>query len=193
AWLAFIAFVLIVASMRQAVRDVPHGFWERSTIRLKYLAGFSSLRSRAALDEELYYVADYNLGANLRVAEAVAERTQPDDHVYVWGFEPSIYWLSERAPASRFIYNVPQRAQWQQRHARQLLIKELQAVPPAIVVVQQNDVFSAVTGDHLDSKSSLMEFTPLSRMLDTRYELVSVIEDFEIYERIEPEPSKEVP
>src|SRR5690606_18973042 len=152
AWLAFIAFVLIVASMRQAVRDVPHGFWERSTIRLKYLAGFSSLRSRAALDEELYYVADYNLGANLRVAEAVAERTQPDDHVYVWGFEPSIYWLSERAPASRFIYNVPQRAQWQQRHARQLLIKELQAVPPAIVVVQQNDVFSAVTGDHLDSK-----------------------------------------
>ncbi len=183
AGLAFAAFVLVVASMRQAVYDLPYSFWQRSAFRIQYLLGIGSEQSRAQLEDRLYRAADFSLGANRRVAEEVAARSAVDDTVYVWGFEPSIYWLSDRAPSSRFIYNVPQRARWQQQHARDLLFRDLKSSPPSVVVVQHNDIFPAVTGDSLDSSAALDEFRKLDELLTRHYELVNTVEDFEVYER----------
>ena len=156
---------------------------------MEYLLGLSNLRSREALDQELYRVADYNLGANRRVAQEVATRTEENEPIFVWGFEPSIYWMSHRAASSRFIYNVPQRAQWQREHARNVLSRDLARRPPAIVVVQHRDVFPMVTGGYLDSAEALDEFDDLQRLIAARYELAATIEDFEVYER-RPEPPK---
>jgi hypothetical protein len=186
AMLAFATFVFVVASMRRAVNDVPYGFWQRSGMRLEYLAGLGSVHSRAALDQELYRVADYSLGANRSLAQELRERTNPNDPVYVWGFEPSIYWLSGRRPSSRFIYNVPQRAQWQQEHARRLLTADLDATPPAMIVVQHNDIFPVVTGDNLDSSASVADFPWLSRLLAANYEQLMTTEDFDLYGRLQP-------
>lgn len=186
-WLAFAAFMLVVASMRRAVYDVPYGFWQRSAMRLEYLFGLGPFHSREALDQELYRVADYSLGANRRVAQEVTNRTNTGDSIFIWGFEPSIYWLSDRPAASRFIYNVPQRAQWQRDYARQLLSRDLKHKPPAIVVVQHDDVFPMVTGGNLDSSEALRGFEKLDHWLTARYQLATTIEDFEVYER-RPEP-----
>jgi 4-amino-4-deoxy-L-arabinose transferase-like glycosyltransferase len=38
-----------------------------------------------------------------RVAAAVDARTAPDDHIFVWGQFPEIYWASNRLPATRFL------------------------------------------------------------------------------------------
>ena len=190
AWLAFATFALVVASMRRAVYDVPYGFWRRSAMRLEYLAGLGSLHSRAALDQELYRVADFSLGEDRRVAEEVIERTDAGDYIFVWGFEPSIYWLSQRAPASRFIYNVAQRAAWQQSAARLSLMADLKQRPPKVVVVQHNDVFPVVTGDHLDSARSIGDFAELEKMLATEFKLVSTVEDFDLYRRL---PADQLP
>ena len=186
AWLAFAAFVLVVASMRRAVYDVPLGFWQRSLIRLEYLIGSGSVRSRAALDQKLYRAADFDLSADRRVAEEVMDRTSPEDPIFVWGFEPSIYWISERSPASRFIYNVAQRSPWQRERARALLVQDLERKPPAMVVVQHGDVFPAVTGSSLDSAGALYDFEPLREMLSSKYQLVTRLEDFEIFQRRVP-------
>jgi hypothetical protein len=183
AWLAFVAFILVVGSMRRAVYDVPLGFWQRSLARLEYLMGSRSLRSRAALDEKLYRAADFSLNADRRVAQEVMDRTSVEEPIFVWGFEPSIYWLSERAPASRFIYNVAQRSPWQREQARALLVKDLERRPPEIVVVQHSDVFPAVTGSELDSAAALYDFEPLRQMLSSEYQLVTKVEDFEIFQR----------
>jgi len=180
---AFATFVLIVASMQRAVADVPYGFWQRSAMRMEYLLGVGSIHSRETLDQELYRVADYNLGANRRVAQEVATRTEENEPIFVWGFEPSIYWLSDRASSSRFIYNVPQRAQWQREHAREVLTRELARRPPAIVVVQHHDVFPMVTGGNLDSAQALYEYDALQQLIASKYELTTKIEDFELYER----------
>lgn len=183
AWLAFGAFVLVVASMRRAVYDVPLGFWQRSLVRLEFLVGSSSLQSREMLDEMLYRAADFNLGADRRVAREIMDRTNPEEPIFVWGFEPSIYWFSERAPASRFIYNVAQRSPWQREQARARLTQDLKRKPPAIVVIQHEDVFPAVTGSNLDSAQALYEFEPLRELLSSHYQLVTQIEDFEIFQR----------
>jgi len=176
----YATLVLILGSLRTAVRDLTDTFWARSQERLAYVVGASRAKTRAELDALLYHVADYSLGANRDVAEAIAEITPKDASVFVWGFEPSIYWLSERAQASRFIYNVAQRVSWDREAARETLMREL-GNPPRVIVVQHEDVFSYVTGDFLDSHQALATFPELYDLLSTRYDKLRSVEDFDLY------------
>jgi hypothetical protein len=150
-------------------------------MRLGYLLGTGKFGTRAELDRELFRVADYSLGADRRVAEEISGRTNADDAIYVWGFEPAIYWLSRRPAATRFIYNVPQRSEWQQDYSRRELEKDLAKSPPEIVVVQHHDIFPTVTGNRLDSHGALSEFPKLRTLIDTRYRWVKRIEDFDVF------------
>jgi hypothetical protein len=180
---AFSAFIVAVTAMREAARDLPQGFWERAQSRLAYVFRQPPYDSREALDRHLYYVADYNLDADRAVALELRSRTGSKDPIFVWGFEPVIYWLADRAPSSRFIYNVPQRTEWERDYARRELMREIKQRPPEVFVVQRNDVFPAVTGQLSDSKNDLLGFPELMLWLDERYERVTTIEDFELYER----------
>ena len=100
--LAFAMFVVVCIAMRQAVGDLPQDFWDRSAMRFRYLFRMAPYERREALDEELGYVADYNLSADRAVARELRARTRAGAHVFVWGFEPVIYWLAERPPAIAF-------------------------------------------------------------------------------------------
>lgn len=178
---AFLSFVVVVTSMRSPVRDLPEGFWRRSLLRLGYLFHTGPLSTREELDKELYYVADYNLDADRRVAIEVSRRVPEDRPIFVWGFEPAIYWMSGAGSSSRFIYNVPQRAEWQRDKARRDLMDDLRKRPPAMVVVQRRDVFPLVTGSPYDSVDSLPDFPELLNWLAAGYEHSTTIEDFELY------------
>lgn len=184
--LAFVSFVVVAASMRTAVRDVG-SFWSRSVSRLAFAIGASAYESRELLDRELYKVADYNLGANRQVAVALQHAVADTATIYVWGFEPGIYWMSDRAPASRYIYDVAQRVPWARERARTELLAELERAQPAAIVVQHGDRFPWVTGDGDDSAEELRDFPELYRLLSDRYQLDRSIEDFDIYLRAPPE------
>lgn len=180
---AFFSFVAVAVPMRYAVGDLPQTFWERSWIRFRYLLQIPPYDARETMDAELGYVADYNLETDRDVARRVRERTAPEESVYVWGFEPVIYWLSDRKPSSRFIYNVPQRTRWERTRARSELLQDLATNPPAVIVVQRNDYFSFVTGSNLDSKGELNEFPELLRVIDRDFTYSTSVGQFEIYER----------
>jgi hypothetical protein len=187
---AFFSFVVVAVPMRYAVRDLPQFFWERCAIRLQFLLQAPPYDSREAMDQELSYVADYNLASDRRVARAVAQRTGSDDTVYVWGFEPAIYWLSERRPASRYIYNVAQRSSWESEHARRGLMTDLWKRPPKVIVVQARDVFPSVTGTNTDSRDELPSFPELYALVQAEYELVTRVDFFDVYQRrAEPQSS----
>ncbi len=188
--LAFASFVVVAVLMREPVRDLPQTFWERSALRLEHLMRPASPQERESLDEQLAYVADYKLSADREVAREIAQRVPPGEPVFVWGFEPVIYWLSEREPASRFIYNVPQRAPWERKHARAELTRDLKQNQPAMIVVQRNDVFPAVTGSLSDSRQSLLRYPALKSLLEQDYQLARRIEDFELYAREPLTPSE---
>ncbi len=184
--LAFAAFVVVAATMRVPVRDLG-STWERAALRTSYLLGVSNFSTRELLDRELYRVADYNLDANRRVAMEIRERTSPDAYVYVWGFEPGIYWLSQRRAPTRFIYNVPQRARWGREETRRELLDDLQRNPPEIVVVQHQDRFWWVTGDDYDSAEAMRAFPELRERLSQDYELDTSSEDFDLYQKKPPD------
>jgi len=180
---AFTTFVLACVAMRLAVNDLPQDFWDRSALRMKYLLRLTPYAGREALDVELATVADVSLSADRAVARELNAHTRPDAPVFVWGFEPVIYWLAARPPATRFIYDVPQRTPWQRERARDELMQDLRRTPPQAIVVQHNDVFPMVTGDTLDSHRSLATFPALAELIETRYELSTTIEDFDVFVR----------
>jgi hypothetical protein len=181
--LAFVAFGLVALSMRSLVHDLGASYWERSLKRTLLLLERGPYVLRDFLDRELYAVADYNLGADRDVALEIQTRVSKEGKVLVWGFEPGIYWLADRNPATRFIYNVPQRAHWERAHARELMLADLGRQPPAMIVVQHGDRFRWVTGDDDDSAQALAEFPELRQLIDQQYVLAATVDNFDLYER----------
>lgn len=175
----FAAMLGVLFALRIAVRTNPGSFWSRSVDRFAFLIR----RDRRALDAKLYYVADYNFGADRNAADAIAEFVKPGAPIFVWGFEPVIYWLSERPPASRYIYDVPQRTTWGRERSRRELIEDLRAHPPAAILVEHGDIFAFVTGDSLDSAGALDGFSELRTILDRDFVHARFVDKFDIYLR----------
>ena len=82
------------------------------------------------------------------MAQLVRQQTGPKDRIYVWGYNPEIYAISQRLPATRFLYNtfVTGLIPWTNLDAlkntdyavvpgaREALLADWQAHPPAVVV-----------------------------------------------------------
>ena len=183
--LAYGAFMVIAATMKLPVNDTPEGFWKRSVVRAQYLLSGGRSISREDLDERLHYVAGYNLSVARQVAHEVTRLTAANDNIYIWGFEPIIYWLSERPPSSSYIYNVPQRASWQSDQAWQQLWSDLKHRPPQLIVVQSLDAMPNVTGNRLDSADSLPTFPNFERYVLDHYQKVKTIDRFSLWARTE--------
>jgi hypothetical protein len=173
-----IAYLVIQA--RSATRDTRTDFRDRCIARHRQLLGLSDV-TRAELDATLYSVADVSYGANRKVADFLRHALRPDELAFIWGFEPIIYDMADRRPASRYIYNVPQRVAWAKESTRATLMADLDARPPKAIVVEHRDVFPVVTGDALDSADTLKKFPALAERINERYALVTTIEDFDVY------------
>jgi hypothetical protein len=174
----FAAVFGVTCLLRSATKDLPGTFLERCAARLDLYT--RTPRDQAAIDR-LASVADVNAGANREVAAFLRARVPADRAVFVWGFEPVIYDLADRAPATRYLYDVPQRVAWAKAKERATLLRDLDAGRPAAVVVEHRDVFPMVTGDAVDSADTLQDFPALRERLAERYDRVTTIEDFDVY------------
>ena len=176
---AAIAIALILSrDLRTAMRSLPGSFWDRTTLRAR--AAFHA-DERVAIEDELSTIGDVDAAKNRRLAEALRARTPSGSRVFLFGFEPSVYELAGRAPASRFIYDVPQRVPWQREQARAQMIDELRASSPSAIAVEHGDVFPFVTGDDRDSATTALDFPAFQAMLSERYRLVQRDEKFDLY------------
>lgn len=174
----FFAGFTVVCFFRTATKDTATSFLERCEDRLDIYT--KAPRDQDAIDR-LASVADVNAKANREVAALLRARVPADRKVFVWGFEPVIYDLADRDPATRYLYDVPQRVSWAKHKERDTLMRDLDAGRPAAIVVEHRDVFPMVTGDAIDSADTLKEFPALRDRLAQRYELASTIEDFDVY------------
>lgn len=112
---------------------------------------------------------DVDALVNRQTSEWLLQNTPQSAPVYLWGFEPIIYILANRPCASRYIYNVPQRAAWSKERARKILMNELAEHPPSAIIIAHNDRLAWVTGSELDSAEELARFPELSTFLKTHY------------------------
>ncbi|MEO8056513.1 MAG: glycosyltransferase family 39 protein [Acidobacteriota bacterium] len=125
---------------------------------------------RIAILDALQSTGEVDAAANREAAAWLRRASPRDARVFVWGYEPVIYEDCGRLPASRYVYNAPQRAPWYASIARPRLLSDLALHPPAAIVVERGDVIPQVTGDSLDSDRALESFAGLRTLLETSYE-----------------------
>jgi hypothetical protein len=180
----FVAALIASCLGRSGTKDTEESFFKRCLRRVAVARG--GFRDRFALDR-LSTVADVNAADNRAVADYLRERVPPDRPVLVWGFEPVIYDMADRRPATRFLYNVPQRVSWSKAPMRATLLRDLAESRPAAVVVEHNDLIPMVTGDNVDSAGVLFDFWDLYVFLQ-KYRLEKTIADMDVYVEIPPSP-----
>jgi 4-amino-4-deoxy-L-arabinose transferase-like glycosyltransferase len=158
------------------------GFADLQRTGLKVLTGKSSLDGVY----RTFAQGDYSVAADLDVARYLAGHTAPSATLFVWGFEPAVYFLARRTCASRFPYDFPLYGNFPWPELRNELMGELTAHPPAYFVVVRNDAMPAVTGSQDDSYAALTRFGTLREFLAGGYEFDTSIEDFGVFRRRGP-------
>lgn len=162
-------------------------YWRSLNWPVRYLAG--QIDQSAFLERYDPY-GDFSLAADREVARFIRENTLPSDHLFVWGFEPLIYFLAERPAASRFIYTVPLVTTWSPADWRRELVRDMRENQPAYIVVAHNDRLPWMTGRGDDSAEQLATFSELSDLIKTEYVRQRRIEDFEIWRRQGPQSDR---
>ncbi|MBN2442832.1 MAG: hypothetical protein JXJ04_15855 [Spirochaetales bacterium] len=147
----------------------------------KRISGLLHPQNRIELNDKLYSIYDVNMETNRFVAHWIKCNTKAEDAIYIWGFESIIYDLSDRKPASRYIFNLAQRVNWTNDPARKELMRELQQTMPAVIVVVKNDRHFHITGNNKDSLETLFEFAALHNFIEQYYRYHFTKEDLDVY------------
>jgi 4-amino-4-deoxy-L-arabinose transferase-like glycosyltransferase len=154
-----------------------------------YLAGhrlWEGLTGKIGREEFLFSYrwgrTDFNALATTLAAERLKADTEPDDRVFVWGFEPGIYVYSERRPASRFFSDYPLMPRFAGLHDQfvEELMRDLKANRPARIVVLRRDRGSL---EPKDSISQLYDIPELMEFVRANYEPVWMSGDFVVLRR----------
>lgn len=164
--IAFAALVVGLFAVRTATRDFPMSFATRCQLRL---TAWADPALRDEINDALYTVYDVDAHDIRLVSEWLRTNTPADEPLFVWGFQPAIYELAERRPASRYIYDLAQRVQWGQADARSRLMDDLRATRPAAIVVERGDTLAGFTGNQDDSERALATFPELLDFLRSSY------------------------
>jgi hypothetical protein len=176
----FAVLVLLLSVWPRPATDLAEGFAERCRLRA---TAWLYRSERQAIRDHLYAVADYRARDNRLLSEWLTRETNPGAVVFIYGFTPEVYVTSSRRLASRYIFDVPQRAAWSRDAARDELMSELAASRPDIVVVQHGDLIPWVTGQPSDSATDLLTFTGLRQLLERAYVPAARIGTFDVYRR----------
>ena len=130
-----------------------------------------------------FIAGEFNAAESQRVADLLRERVVPGDSLFIWGFRPEIYYLSQLKPATRFIFQFPLVADWYPPEWREQTADLLWAAVPPYVLVAQVDYMPWVTGSEDDSNTLLQQYPELNDWLMYNYVLDSRIGNIFVWRR----------
>jgi hypothetical protein len=153
-------------------------------------ADFWAVASGRRTLEEQYVRGEYgtygwgfSAEALVEVSHYLKRHTSPKDQIFVWSFEPGIYFLSERESASRFIFNYPLYGDFNWPEYREQFMAEMEVNQPAFILVARNDAMTWVTGTKDDSLAAFQKFKAFRNFVESGYRPVDQIAQFTVYER----------
>lgn len=146
---------------------------------LPYLSGQEDRATYYARFQAGEFVAD----ESLRVADYLRERVQFGDTLYIWGFRPEVYYLSDLNPATRWIFHFPLVADWYPAQWRAENVETLWAALPPYTLVLQADYLPWVTGSSGDSATLLQAYADLNDWLIYNYAREAQIGNFLLWRR----------
>ncbi|MEM8859209.1 MAG: glycosyltransferase family 39 protein [Chloroflexota bacterium] len=153
------------------------------------LLGSVALRSHTVEDvyliSEFFPKAGYTSAGLIKTSDAIAVRTQPNDYLLVWGFEPGIYYLSGRKTATAFVYNFPVMGELVRPQILNRFYRDLRNNRPGMIVIGIDDAIPHVSGVDLDSFEAMQEMPEFAALLQSDYAYVGQIDHFLIYDRVD--------
>ncbi len=166
----------------------------RGLIALTLLAALTAVIASRTLpyltgreDQRTYYhqfqAGEFVADESLEVANFLRAHVAPGDSLFIWGFRPEVYYLSQLNPAVRFIFQFPLVAKWYPPEWRQQTVDILWAALPPYVLVLQVDYMPWVTGNDEDSNTDLQGYTELNNWLEFNYVQDSQIGNFILWRR----------
>ncbi len=124
---------------------------------------------------------DFNYYADVLVADYIKKEVQDSEKIFIWGYEPLVYALSDRRPASRFIFDYPLSViEWNKTKRRRICIEELKKNKPELFLVLKRDRNDL---ELFTSEVQLRNFPELYDYLESDYKRITAIEDFAVYHR----------
>jgi hypothetical protein len=118
-----------------------------------------------------------------KMADWLKKNTTPEDPVFLWGYDPIIYFLADRDLATRFPYTYPLVVPFAPKHLRDELIVSLEANPPVVFGVASRDATPQVTSNKKDSRQTFKEFKRLNDFVSERYVPVQEIDTWRLWMR----------
>ena len=117
-------------------------------------------------------------GAVMEATEYIQQYSQPEDSIFVWGMDASIYYFSDRHCSNRLCTSLPLMvgAGTPTRAAyRQEFLESLAASPPAFIAVEP--LPDLILGGHYE----LSDFPEFERLLSVEYEPVAEYGEIAIF------------
>ncbi len=124
----------------------------------------------------------FMVGKTLKAVEIVKNETGIEDGIYVWGFDPLVYYLADRKCISRFIYNFPLLWKGENSAFRKEFMSELEKNNPKLIIVASNDPLYFISGYNEDSKQLVKRFPEFDTFLNSKYTYKRNADDYEFYE-----------
>lgn len=138
-------------------------------------------------DQTAYYrhfqAGEFIADESLLVSEYLRARVVPTDSLFIWGFRPEVYYMSQLLPATRYIFHFPLVGDWYPQEWREDNVEVLWAAMPPYVLVLKGDYLPWVTGSEDDSDTLLQSYDDLNDWLIYNYERDAQIGTFQIWRR----------
>jgi hypothetical protein len=131
----------------------------------------------------LYGRGSFSYLASDEASRYVREHTVPGDTVFVWGYDPLLYVLSERDSPSRFISFLPLMSTWTPHRWVDEWLDDLEAKQPAYIILQRGENARWITGHTIDPVDYVKLLPRFQALLDEHYTFERGIEDYRLYRR----------
>lgn len=168
---------------------LPQSPYEQLNISTKFSDFAAVITGRRTLEENYLtgnygtYGYGFSAQAIVEAGQYVKERTRPEDDIFVWSFEPAVYFLSERDSASRFIFNYPLYGDFAWPEYKEQFLNEINTEQPALILVARNDAMPWVSGTENDSLAAFEKFHAFREFVETGYKPVDQVAQFTVYAR----------
>src|SRR5581483_8223120 len=182
--------------------SLPHAFWRWNKISEWENALFLAvllvvisyfwlskhpLQERA---EELYRIASGSEAPNGyiagdTIANYVLEHSDSNDRIFIFGFQPYVYWKSGRAPATKFLNTIHFKPARVPNEEREELLHTLLGNPPRLFLVEMGDRYTSQGNTNDDSRTTIRQRYPeLEQLLQTQYRPIDTLQQTIVYQRL---------
>ncbi len=118
------------------------------------------------------------------IADYVSAHTAPKDRIFIFGFQPYVYWKTGRQPASKFINTIHFKPAHVPPEERAELLHDLIGNPPQLFLVETQDRYTSQGNTDDDSRTTIrLRYPELEQLLDDQYTPADTIQQTIIYRK----------